>query len=119
MKKTLKIFLAGFLFFSSLPALYGQFYQVYGYQTAEANEKVAHVEEDRIGCHSPSAFLSGYMVPDINFPAENRWKPSKAARTPAAELNYRRMPDPLADYFEIDRRPVILVAKDERWLVLK
>jgi len=39
MKNTLKIFLAGFLFFSSIPALYGQFYQVYGYQTAEANEK--------------------------------------------------------------------------------
>lgn len=39
MKNTLKIFLAGFLFFSSIPALYCQFYQVYGYQTAEANEK--------------------------------------------------------------------------------
>jgi hypothetical protein len=31
-----------------------------------------------------------------------------------AKLNYRRMPDSLADFFEIDRRPVIQVAKDVR-----
>jgi len=35
-----------------------------------------------------------------------------------AQLNYRRMPDPLADYFEIDRRPVMEVSKDVRKLVL-
>ena len=34
----------------------------------------------------------------------------------SAQLNYRRMPDPLADYFGIDRRPVIIVAKDVRKL---
>jgi len=31
-----------------------------------------------------------------------------------AVLNYRRMPDPLADYFEIDRRPVMEVSRDSR-----
>jgi hypothetical protein len=31
-----------------------------------------------------------------------------------ARLNYRRMPDSLADYLQIDRRPVIQVAKDLR-----
>ncbi|NLB27026.1 MAG: hypothetical protein GX820_10085, partial [Bacteroidales bacterium] len=31
-----------------------------------------------------------------------------------AKLNYRRMPDSLADYFKIDRRPVIQVAKEVR-----
>jgi len=36
-----------------------------------------------------------------------------------AQLNYRRMPDPLADYFGIDRRPVMKVSKDVRKLVLK
>jgi len=36
-----------------------------------------------------------------------------------AQLNYRRMPDPLADYFEIDRRPVMEVSKDVRMVVLK
>jgi hypothetical protein len=29
-----------------------------------------------------------------------------------AQLNYRRMPDPLADYLKIDRRPVIEVSRD-------
>ena len=36
-----------------------------------------------------------------------------------AQLNYRRMPDPLADYFEIDRRPVMEVSKDVRKLEMK
>ena len=36
-----------------------------------------------------------------------------------AQLNYRRMPDPLADYFGIDRRPVMEVSKNIRKLVLK
>ena len=36
-----------------------------------------------------------------------------------AQLNYRRMPDPLADYFEIERRPVMEVSKDVRKLMLK
>jgi hypothetical protein len=31
-----------------------------------------------------------------------------------AKLNYRRMPDSFADFLEIDRRPVIQVAKDLR-----
>ena len=31
-----------------------------------------------------------------------------------AKLNYRRMPDSLADFFGIERRPVIQVAKDVR-----
>ena len=35
-----------------------------------------------------------------------------------AKLNYRRMPDSFADYLEIDRRPVIQVAKDLRQLKL-
>jgi len=35
-----------------------------------------------------------------------------------AQMNYRRMPDPLADYFGIDRRPVMEVSKDVKKLVL-
>jgi hypothetical protein len=35
-----------------------------------------------------------------------------------AQLNYRRMPDPLADFFGIERRPVMEVSKDVRKLVL-
>jgi hypothetical protein len=35
-----------------------------------------------------------------------------------AQLNYRRMPDPLADFLGIDRRPVIKVSKDVRKLIL-
>jgi hypothetical protein len=31
-----------------------------------------------------------------------------------ARLNYRRMPDPLADYLKIERRPIIEVSKDVR-----
>lgn len=31
-----------------------------------------------------------------------------------AKLNYRRMPDSLADFLKIDRRPVIQVAKEVR-----
>jgi hypothetical protein len=31
-----------------------------------------------------------------------------------ARLNYRRMPDPLADYLKIARRPVIEVSRDLR-----
>ena len=33
-----------------------------------------------------------------------------------AVLNYRRMPDPLADYLEVERRPVIEVSRDLRKL---
>jgi hypothetical protein len=36
-----------------------------------------------------------------------------------AQLNYRRMPDPLADYFGIDRRPVMEVSRDTRKLVIQ
>jgi len=31
-----------------------------------------------------------------------------------AVLNYRRMPDPFADYLGIERRPVIEVSRDVR-----
>jgi hypothetical protein len=31
-----------------------------------------------------------------------------------AQLNYRRMPDPLADFLKVERRPVLKVAKDVR-----
>jgi hypothetical protein len=43
----------------------------------------------------------------------------KGAYYLTAQLNYRRMPDPLADYFGIDRRPVMEVSKDVRLLLLK
>ena len=36
-----------------------------------------------------------------------------------AQLNYRRMPDPLADFFGIKRRPVMEVSRDVRLVVLK
>ncbi len=36
-----------------------------------------------------------------------------------AQLNYRRMPDPLADYLGIDRRPVMEVSKNVKNVVLK
>lgn len=35
-----------------------------------------------------------------------------------ATLNYRRMPDPLADFLKIERRPVIQVSKDIRKLII-
>jgi len=36
-----------------------------------------------------------------------------------ARLNYRRMPDPLADYLKIERRPVMEVSKDVRKVVIQ
>jgi len=36
-----------------------------------------------------------------------------------ASLNYRRMPDPLADFLKVERRPVIEVSKDVRKVVIK
>ena len=36
-----------------------------------------------------------------------------------AVLNYRRMPDPLADYLKVERRPVIQVSKDVRKIVVR
>jgi len=36
-----------------------------------------------------------------------------------ASLNYRRMPDPLADFLKVDRRPVIEVSKDVWKIVVK
>jgi hypothetical protein len=36
-----------------------------------------------------------------------------------AQLNYRRMPDPLADFFGIERRPVMEVSRDVRKVVLQ
>jgi hypothetical protein len=35
-----------------------------------------------------------------------------------AQMNYRRMPDPLADFFGIDRRPVVEVSSDTRKLII-
>jgi len=35
-----------------------------------------------------------------------------------AKLNYRRMPDPLADYLKIDRRPVIEIARDQKKITI-
>jgi hypothetical protein len=36
-----------------------------------------------------------------------------------AKLNYRRMPDSFADFLDIDRRPVIQVARDLRRLKMQ
>lgn len=36
-----------------------------------------------------------------------------------AVLNYRRMPDPFADYLKVDRRPVMEVSRDVRKLVVE
>ena len=36
-----------------------------------------------------------------------------------AVLNYRRMPDPLADYLGIERRPVIEVSRDVRMVIVE
>lgn len=37
----------------------------------------------------------------------------------SAVLNYRRMPDPLADYLKIDRRPVMEVSRDVRRIIIE
>ncbi len=39
--------------------------------------------------------------------------------TLTAVLNYRRMPDPLADFFDIERRPVIEVSRDVRKIIIE
>jgi len=63
----------------------GDFFQAQFYKTVlpslSLDEKVANANEDCIGCHSPSAFLSGDMIPEKMIAADSRWNPSMEART--------------------------------------
>lgn len=65
----------------------GDFFQAQFYEVVlpslELDEKVAKANEDCIGCHSPSAFLSGDMVPPRTKEPDNHWSPSPDTRARA------------------------------------
>jgi len=65
----------------------GDFFQAQFYETVlpslGLDEKVANVEEDCIGCHSPTAFLSGDMIPPRVSMADNHWNPGDPEKTRA------------------------------------
>jgi hypothetical protein len=65
----------------------GDFFQAQFYEVVlpslELDEKVANVHEDCIGCHSPSAFLSGDMIPERTKSPDNHWNPSPDTRARA------------------------------------
>ena len=65
----------------------GDFFQAQFYDlvlpSLEFDEKVADVHEGCIGCHSPSAFLSGDMIPGRTAGPDNHWNPSPEAKTRA------------------------------------
>lgn len=65
----------------------GDFFQAQFYDVVlpslSLDEKVANVADDCIGCHSPSAFLSGDMIPKRTKEPDNHWNPSPEARTRA------------------------------------
>lgn len=65
----------------------GDFFQAQFYEVVlpslGLDEKVANVNEDCIGCHSPSAFLSGDMVPRRTPEPDNHWDPNPEPRARA------------------------------------
>jgi hypothetical protein len=65
----------------------GDFFQAQFYEVVlpslTLDEKLANVHEDCIGCHSPSAFLSGDMIPRRATEPDNHWNPNSEARARA------------------------------------
>ena len=65
----------------------GDFFQAQFYEvllpSRSLDEKLANANEDCIGCHSPSAFLSGDMIPERTIEADNHWSPMPEARARA------------------------------------
>jgi hypothetical protein len=65
----------------------GDFFQAQFYEVVlpslSLDEKVANANEDCIGCHSPTAFLSGDMIPPRSNEPDNHWNPFEATRTRA------------------------------------
>lgn len=65
----------------------GDFFQAQFYEVVlpslSLDEKVSNANEDCIGCHSPSAFLSGDMIPKRTPEPDNHWSPSPDARARA------------------------------------
>jgi hypothetical protein len=65
----------------------GDFFQAQFYDlvlpSLRLDEKVANENEDCIGCHSPTAFLSGDMIPPRVAEPDNRWDPGTPEKTRA------------------------------------
>jgi hypothetical protein len=65
----------------------GDFFQAQFYDlvlpSMKLDERLSDVHEGCIGCHSPSAFLSGDMIPDRTVSPDNHWKASRDAKTRA------------------------------------
>ena len=65
----------------------GDFFQAQFYDlvlpSLGLDEKAADAHEDCIGCHSPSAYLSGDMVPPRTNEPDNHWNPAEYPRTRA------------------------------------
>ena len=68
-------------------AMTGDFFQAQFYDlvlpSLDFDEKIANVQEDCIGCHSPTAFLSGDMTPKRTKKTDNHWKRRKEVKTEA------------------------------------
>jgi hypothetical protein len=65
----------------------GDFFQAQFYDlvlpSRDFDEKVANVHEDCIGCHSPTAFLSGDMIPPRYVEPDNHWNRGDGIKTRA------------------------------------
>lgn len=65
----------------------GDFFQAQFYETVlpslQLDEKVASAHEDCIGCHSPTAYLSGDMIPPRVSDPDNHWNPGTPEKTRA------------------------------------
>lgn len=65
----------------------GDFFQAQFYDVVlpslKLDDKLANVQEDCIGCHSPTAFLSGEMIPPRVKDPDNHWEPGSPEKTRA------------------------------------
>lgn len=65
----------------------GDFFQAQFYDVVlpslQLDDKLKNVAEDCIGCHSPTAFLSGDMIPDRTNQPDNHWNKGDGAKTRA------------------------------------
>ena len=68
-------------------AFTGDFFQAQFYElvlpSLSLDEKLADAADDCIGCHSPSAFLSGDMVPPRTVDPDNHWTAAEYTKTRA------------------------------------
>ncbi len=65
----------------------GDFFQAQYYElvlpSLGLDEKLADAHEGCIGCHSPSAYLSGDMIPPRTAEPDNHWNPAQYTKTRA------------------------------------